>query len=78
MLLFYLRKTEKKRKDAKGIKVQLIYKPSLEANLRMSKALSMLLDEKDILEYFQKEHKSTVSKLKMPLNILTITDQKNA
>jgi len=55
MLLFYIRKTKKKKDN---IKVQLIYKPSQENSLRFFKALSMLISEKDLLEYFKQHKKS--------------------
>lgn len=47
MLLFYIQKIKDK------IRTQLIYKPSNEAGLRLLKALSMLISEKDIKDYLQ-------------------------
>lgn len=37
-----------------NIKVQLLYKSCPETNFRLSKALSMLVNEQDIFNYFQK------------------------
>jgi|AntAceMinimDraft_16_1070373.scaffolds.fasta_scaffold57599_3 hypothetical protein len=54
-----------KEKSVKDIKVQLIYKPSLKANFRISKALEMLINEEDIRNYFQKlSKKNEISKPK--------------
>ncbi len=40
-------------KNRQSIKTQLTYKKSpKEGNLRLSRALSMLISERDILEYF--------------------------
>ena len=36
------------------MKVQLVYKPSPEAGFRLFKALSMLVNEKDIRDYSQR------------------------
>ncbi len=42
-----------KQKSVKDIKVELIYEPSSEALFRISKALEMLINEKDIRDYFK-------------------------
>lgn len=57
MLLFYIQKIKKKKDN---IKVKLIYKPSEEARFRLSKALSMLFTEKDIIDYIQRFSINTV------------------
>ena len=44
----------RKRKSNNIIKIQLVYKPSPEAAFRVFKALSMLIDEKDIHDYSQR------------------------
>ena len=43
----------KKHLTKKNIKIQIVYKPSPEAKFRLSKALEMLVSEKDIRNYFQ-------------------------
>lgn len=42
------------KQKSNNIKVQLLYKSSPEANFRLRKALSMLVNEQDIFNYFQK------------------------
>ena len=42
------------KQKSNNIKVQLLYKYSPEANFRLFKALSMLLNEQDIFNHFQK------------------------
>jgi len=63
MLLFYIRKIKGK------IKTQLIYKPSEEAGFRLSKALSMLLTEKDIIDYLQSQQNNKIPKSKRSILI---------
>jgi len=70
MLLFYIRKVKGK------IRAQLVYKPSEEANFRLSKALSMLLTEKDIIDYFQSQQNNKVPKFKRSILIRKATGQK--
>lgn len=49
-----IKKMSKNSQNRNNIRIQLIYKPSPGANFRLFKALSMLIDEKDIRDYSQR------------------------
>jgi len=51
-------------KNNKDIGVILTYKPSQEANFRLTKALSMLVNKQSILDFFQKSTKKNDQKIK--------------
>jgi len=53
------------RKKKKGIKVEIACKSSLETSFRVFKALSILLDEKDVLLFFRKQLEKRRNQLKL-------------
>jgi len=49
--------SKKQKKNNKEIQVSLAYTPSSEAGFRLTKGLLLLLNERDILNHFQKSIK---------------------
>lgn len=60
------------KRESDNIKIQLLYKYCPEANFRLSKALSMLVNEQDIFNYFQKS-----SRKDKTIEYKTATKQRN-